>query len=47
MDRFIKDEGKLGHGFTSADKQEKIDFGDESKPRLTYMLVFVKPTKIL
>jgi hypothetical protein len=33
MDQFIEDEGKLGHGFTSANKFEKIDLEDESKPR--------------
>jgi hypothetical protein len=32
----IEDEGKLGHGFTSADELEKIDLGDGSKPRPTY-----------
>jgi hypothetical protein len=37
MDRFFEDEGKLGHGFTSADKLEKIDLVDGSKPRLTYI----------
>jgi hypothetical protein len=37
MDQFIEDEGKLGHGFTSADELEKIDHGDGSKPRLTYI----------
>jgi hypothetical protein len=37
MDQFIEDEGKLGHGFTSADELEKIDLGDGSKLRLTYI----------
>jgi hypothetical protein len=37
MDRFIEDEGKLGYGFTSADELEKIDLGDGSKPRPTYI----------
>jgi hypothetical protein len=37
MDQFIEDEGKLGHGFTSADELEKIDLGDASKPSLTYI----------
>jgi hypothetical protein len=32
----IEDEGKLGHGFMSADELEKIDLGDGSKPRPTY-----------
>jgi hypothetical protein len=35
MDQFIEDDGKLGHGFTSADELEKIDLGDGSKPSLT------------
>jgi hypothetical protein len=33
MDDFLLDEGKLGHGFTSADELEKVDIGDGSKPR--------------
>ena len=37
MDEFIEDEGKLGHGFTSADELEQIDLGDGSKPRPTYI----------
>jgi hypothetical protein len=37
MDQFIEDEGKLGHGFTSADKLKKIDLGDGSKPWPTYI----------
>jgi hypothetical protein len=36
-DQFIEDEGKLGHGFTSPDELEKIDLGDGSKPRPTYI----------
>ena len=28
MDEFLEDEGKLGHGFTSADLLEEIDIGD-------------------
>ena len=27
MDEFLEDEGKLGHGFTSADLLEEIDIG--------------------
>jgi hypothetical protein len=30
MDQFIEDEGKLGHGFTSADELEKIDLEMEA-----------------
>jgi hypothetical protein len=37
MDQFIEDEGKLGHGFTSADELEKIDLRDGSKPRSSYI----------
>jgi hypothetical protein len=37
MDQFIEDEGKLGHGFMSADELEKIDLGDGIKPRPTYI----------
>jgi hypothetical protein len=37
MDQFIEDEGKLGHGFTSANELEKIDLGDRSKLRPTYI----------
>jgi hypothetical protein len=39
MDQYIEDEGKLGHGFTSADELEKIDLGVGSKPRPTYISV--------
>jgi hypothetical protein len=37
MDQFIEDEWKIGHGFTLADELEKIDLGDGSKPRPTYI----------
>jgi hypothetical protein len=37
MDQFIEDEGKVGHGFASADELVKTDLGDGSKPRLTYI----------
>jgi hypothetical protein len=37
MDQFIEDEGKLGHGFTSADDLDEIDLGDGSKSRPTYI----------
>ena len=29
-------DGKLGHGFTSADELEEIDIGSEDRPRPTY-----------
>ena len=28
MDEFLEDEGKLGHGFTSANALEEVDIGD-------------------
>ena len=37
MDRFLEEDGKLGHGFTSADELERIDLGDGSKPRQTFI----------
>jgi hypothetical protein len=37
MEQFIEDEGKLGHGFTLAGELEKIDLGDGSKQRPTYI----------
>jgi hypothetical protein len=36
IDDYVE-EGKLGHGFTSADELEQIDLGDGSKPRPTYI----------
>jgi hypothetical protein len=30
-------DGKLGHGFMSADKLEEIDIGDGDKPRIQLM----------
>ena len=33
MDEFVEDEGKLGHGFTSADVLEEIDIGNGDRPR--------------
>jgi hypothetical protein len=30
-------DGKLGHGFMSADKLEEIDIGDGDKPRPTFI----------
>ena len=37
MDEFLEDEGKLGHGFTSADILEEIDIGDGDRPRSTFI----------
>ena len=30
-------DGKLGHGFTSADELEEIDIGPRDRPRPTYI----------
>jgi hypothetical protein len=38
-----KDEGKLGHGFTSVDELQKIDLGDGSKPKPTYISAKLDP----
>ena len=35
--------GKLGQGFTSADKLEEIDVGDESKSRPMYISANLGP----
>ena len=43
MDRFLEEDGKLGHGFTSANKLEKIDLGDGSKPRPTFISAKLGP----
>ena len=43
MDQFIEDEGKLRHGFTLADELEKIDLGDGSKPRPTFINAKLDP----
>ena len=43
MDQFIEDEGKFRHGFTSADELEKIDHGDGSKPRPTFISAKLDP----
>ena len=37
MDEFLEDEGKLGHGFTSANALEEVDIGDGDRPRLTFI----------
>jgi hypothetical protein len=33
----LTDEGKLGYGFTSADKLEEVDIGPGDKPRPTFI----------
>ena len=37
MDEFLEDDGKLGHGFTSADALEEVDIGDGDRPRPTFI----------
>ena len=37
MDEFLEDEGKLGHGFTSAGTLEEVDIGDGDRPRPTFI----------
>ena len=39
MDEFLEDEGKLGHGFTSADALEEVDIGDGDRPRLSLLVL--------
>ena len=36
-------EGKLGHGFTSADELEEIDIGPGDRPRSTYVSAKLDP----
>ena len=43
MDRFLEEDGKLGHGFMSADELERIDLGDGSKPRPTFISTKLGP----
>lgn len=42
-DFLLDDEGKLGHGFTSADELEQVDIGDGSKPRPTFVSTRLDP----
>ena len=37
MNEFLEEEGKLGHGFTSADLLEEIDIGDGDRQRPTFI----------
>ena len=36
-------DGKLGHGFTSADELEEMDIGPGDRPRLTYVNAKLNP----
>ena len=36
-------DGKLGHGFTSADELEEVDIGSRDRPRPTYVSVRLDP----
>ena len=43
MDEFLDDDGKLGHGFTSAAALEAVDFGDGDRPRPTFISAKLDP----
>ena len=43
MDEFLEDEGKLGHGFTSADALEEVDIRDGDRPRPTFISAKLDP----
>ena len=43
MDQFLNDEGRLGHGFTSADALEDVDLGDGDKPRPMFIITKLDP----
>ena len=43
MDEFLEEEGKLRHGFTSADLLEEIDIGDGDIPRPTFISANLNP----
>ena len=43
MDEFLEEEGKLGHGFTSADLLEEIDIGDGDRPRPMFISANLDP----
>jgi len=43
MDEFLEEEGKLGHGFTSADIFEEIDIGGGDRPRPTFISTSLDP----
>ena len=43
MDEFLEDEGKLGHGFTSADILEEIDIGDGDRPMPMFISAKLDP----
>ena len=43
MDEFLEDEGKLGHGFTSADALEEVDIGAGDRPRPIFFSAKLDP----
>ena len=43
MNEFLEEEGKLGHGFTSADLLEEINIGDGDRPRPTFISANLDP----
>jgi len=46
MDQFLDDEGKLGHGFMSADALEEVDIGDGDRPRPMFISANLDPNTI-
>ena len=43
MDEFLEEEGKLGHGFMSANLLEEIDIRDGDRPRPTFISANLDP----
>jgi hypothetical protein len=43
MDIEFDEEGKLGHGFMSADELEEVDIGTRDRPRLTFVSAKLDP----
>ena len=43
MDEFLEEEGKLRHGFTSADILEEIDIRDGDRPSLSFISANLDP----
>jgi hypothetical protein len=43
MDSEFDEEGKLGHGFISADELEEVDIGLGDRPRLTFVSAKLDP----
>ena len=43
MDQFLDDEGKLRHGFTSANALEEVDIGDGDRSKPTFISAKLDP----